>query len=253
MSIKGDLNAAGAFALSAQRLAQINGGPLADGPHVLHLQALDGTGQVVSAADVPFVLDTQAPSATLDLDPASDSAPLGDQTTTFRRVTLIGVAEPNAQVSLAAGFADAAHDNRGCERRIQLRQRVSRSRRGSLHGDGNGSRRQHRGRSARSRGAVPQGSATVVLDWNNAALDAVKEDASDPAYASRAMGIVQAAVYDAVNSVDDASTALFVHVTPPVGARMWPPRRRRRMMCLPIFIPRKSRTSMRSSPLPCSV
>jgi hypothetical protein len=58
----------------------------------------------------------------------------------------------------------------------------------------------------------------VVLDWNQALLNAVKADDSDPEYASRALAMMHAAIYDAVNSIDAAGPSLYVHVTAPAGA-----------------------------------
>src|SRR5438105_13926484 len=41
----------------------------------------------------------------------------------------------------------------------------------------------------------------VVTDWNSAALDAIRLDKMPPPKASRALGILHAAIYDAVNGI----------------------------------------------------
>ncbi len=64
----------GTFVLDADTLSQLTGGPLGDGPHTLHLEALDAAGNV-RTADLAFVLDTKAITATLEL--AHDTAPSG--------------------------------------------------------------------------------------------------------------------------------------------------------------------------------
>ena len=88
-----DLLPDGSLTLGAARLAQIAGAPVADGLHVLHLQATYGTD--LSALDVPFTLDRTAPPAPdFNLEPGSDTLPLGDFTTTFRSATLTGRSEP---------------------------------------------------------------------------------------------------------------------------------------------------------------
>ncbi len=50
----------GSFQLSGDRLAEINGAPLAAGSHVLHLIATDTRGLVSAVSDVPFTLDLSA-------------------------------------------------------------------------------------------------------------------------------------------------------------------------------------------------
>ncbi len=70
-----DLRPDGSFSLDRARLEQINGGPLVDGPHTLHLQATDEFGNVSSFFDVFFELDTQAPTANI--------GPSGTVDTTF--------------------------------------------------------------------------------------------------------------------------------------------------------------------------
>src|SRR5947209_19537744 len=45
-------------------------------------------------------------------------------------------------------------------------------------------------------------SATVILEWNQLALDAIRATRSNPLVSSRALAITQAAVYDSVNAID---------------------------------------------------
>lgn len=95
-----DRQADGSFTLSLARLEQINGGSLTDGNYVLKLQATDTKGNPVQATMV-FTLDTTAPVIlTFDLDPASDTAPVGDQHTTTATVNFIGQTEALAAVLL---------------------------------------------------------------------------------------------------------------------------------------------------------
>ena len=51
----------GTFTLDAAALDALAGGTLADGPHTLHLLAVDGQGNPSGIVDVSFVLDRQAP------------------------------------------------------------------------------------------------------------------------------------------------------------------------------------------------
>ncbi len=61
-----DVQPDGRFSFNRARLEQINGGPLADSPHTLHLQAADEHGNVSSVFDVFFTLDTTAPALTVE-------------------------------------------------------------------------------------------------------------------------------------------------------------------------------------------
>lgn len=66
----------------------------------------------------------------------------------------------------------------------------------------------------------------VVLRWHNVLLDACKVDNSlnyvadqgGPTRGARAMAIVQAAVYDAVNSIDESFTPYLIDVNEAPGA-----------------------------------
>jgi membrane-associated phospholipid phosphatase len=70
-------------------------------------------------------------------------------------------------------------------------------------------------------------SADVVLEWNAIALDALKNDSllstprqDNPGNASRAMAIVQAAVFDAVNSIDRSYEPYLIQVNAPHDASL---------------------------------
>src|SRR5205823_3484014 len=70
-------------------------------------------------------------------------------------------------------------------------------------------------------------SADVVLEWNAVALDALKNDSllahprqNNPGAASRALAIVQAAVFDAVNSIDRSYDPYLIQVNAPRDASL---------------------------------
>ena len=94
-----DRQADGSSTLSLTRLEEINGGPLTDGTYVLTLQATDTNGNS-GQTTVSFTLDTTLATPTFNLDPASDSAPAGDQQTANAIVMLVGHTEANALVEL---------------------------------------------------------------------------------------------------------------------------------------------------------
>ena len=59
--------------------------------------------------------------------------------------------------------------------------------------------------------------ADVVTDWNEAALDAIRAEATSPLRASRALAILHAAIYDAVTALEGTHEPYFVTTSPPVG------------------------------------
>jgi hypothetical protein len=96
-----------------------------------------------------------------------------------------------------------------------------------------GGRRRMHGRGLRSVPAVEVLeercllSADPVLEWNGIALDALRNDSllahprqNNPGNASRALAIVQAAVFDAVNSIDRSYDPYLIEVNAPAGASL---------------------------------
>ena len=61
-------------------------------------------------------------------------------------------------------------------------------------------------------------SANVVLEWNQLALHAIGQARVSPVVTSRALAIVQAAVYDSVNAIDRSYEPYFAHVHASHGA-----------------------------------
>jgi Bacterial Ig-like domain/Bacterial Ig domain/LVIVD repeat len=103
VSVLQTLQPGGAFTLDADTIAQINGGPLAEGQHTLHLLASDSAGNTSPVFDLAFTLE--APStdvSTPDLLPASDTgASATDNVTSNSTPTVRIVAAPGSIVSLA--------------------------------------------------------------------------------------------------------------------------------------------------------
>jgi membrane-associated phospholipid phosphatase len=63
-------------------------------------------------------------------------------------------------------------------------------------------------------------SADVVLEWNQLALDAIRQVRPNPLAASRDLAITHAAVYDAVNAIDGSYQPYFAHVHASHGASL---------------------------------
>src|SRR6266581_1645969 len=58
----------------------------------------------------------------------------------------------------------------------------------------------------------------VVTDWNAAALNGIRANRTPPPIASRALAILHASIYDAVNGIDRAHEAYFVQSAVPASA-----------------------------------
>src|SRR5262249_23246378 len=63
-------------------------------------------------------------------------------------------------------------------------------------------------------------SANVVLEWNQLALGAIRQTNANPLLASRALAIMHASVYDAVNAIDQSYQPYFAHVQASHGASL---------------------------------
>jgi hypothetical protein len=63
-------------------------------------------------------------------------------------------------------------------------------------------------------------SGDVVLEWNQLALDAIRQTNANLLLASRALAITEAAVYDSVNAIDRSFTPYFAHVHASRGASL---------------------------------
>src|SRR4051812_43428373 len=63
-------------------------------------------------------------------------------------------------------------------------------------------------------------SASVVVEWNQLTLDAIRQTGMNTPLASRALAITQAAVYDSVNAIDRSFEPYHAHVEASRGASL---------------------------------
>ena len=93
------LAADGSFELAVETLGILNGGALSDGAFRLSLIASDSEGAESNPTFVDFILDTTPPPLEARLAEDSDTGDLGDDTTEFDSVTIVGASEADAAVA----------------------------------------------------------------------------------------------------------------------------------------------------------
>ena len=61
-------------------------------------------------------------------------------------------------------------------------------------------------------------SGDVVIQWNQAVIEAIREDKPSIGFTTRDLAIVHTAIYDAVNAIDHTSSVFHVNANAPAGA-----------------------------------
>jgi hypothetical protein len=186
------------------------------GTTTVRVQARDSFGQV-STSQLTLLVDTTRPATpTWTLAPESDSAPLGDSTTTYRFVNLNGSGtEPGVRLDTGPNtrsFTAAADGSfRITDLLLQPGTRTLTVRAIDLAGNiAMFSRPLTRN--------VPNDAASPAFAWNSALLEASRLNGDTPPQASRAFAMVAAAMYDALNAINGASSYLYARVASPTFA-----------------------------------
>jgi hypothetical protein len=193
------LNAAtGEFALDRARLDQLAGGTLAEGNHVLRVEAVDGDANV-TRVNFSFRFDTQAPAAgtvgVSNLDSLN-----GDATrTTSGVVALRGTAEAGAVVTLAAQglSAQAAGDGSFTMPGVSLA--LGANDLAFTVADAAGNSTAFNATLTREAATA---STDVVLQWNAIALESIRLTVTDPPLATRLLALQSLAVYDTLAAIE---------------------------------------------------
>ncbi len=201
-NISSELGHNGRFTLSKTDIQRINGGKqLADGQHTIKIIAADIFGNT-STSNLSFNLDTTAPiKATLALDKASDSGTIGDNRTNNDVVTLTGKSEANSQVKISQvgsskTIGTVTTDANGNYKLtgVHLANGINSFKIQASDLAGN--------TSASSQDIRLIAKDDAVLTWNQILLNAIATGKTAPPVASRAMAMVETAVFDAVNNID---------------------------------------------------
>ncbi len=185
-------------------LEQIYGSKLIDGTYDLTLSSSDDAGNK-GTTDLKFTLDTTAPTKpTIVLAAATDSGNLGDDRTNFATVTLTGTADANTQLQILETLAgtnpqpvtrtvttDASGNYQltGVDLSFGINQFAV-------------SATDVAGNTITTTRSIRQiAKDDAVITWNQIMLNAIAVGKTAPPVASRAMAIVETAVFDAVNNI----------------------------------------------------
>jgi hypothetical protein len=221
-SITAELNPRGKFVLDRSDIQRINGGhQLTDGQHTIKITAADIFGNKTTST-LNFTLDTTAPTkATIALDIASDSGTIGDYRTNNNLVTLTGTAEANSQLKISqhnsiTGYSSPIKtittDANGNYKLsgVKLAQGMNTFSIKSTDLAGNTST------STQDIRRIAKDDA--VITWNQILLNAIATSNTAPPIASRAMAMVETAVFDAVNNIVHKYQNYSITATAPIAA-----------------------------------
>jgi methionine-rich copper-binding protein CopC len=190
-------------------------GGAADGPHTVDLQAVDTAGNVSSVVSLPFILKTRPPSGpTFDLAPGT--ADLGPEDTSAAQVTLVGQTDPGVTLALVGSGLTTMASTTGTFQIPGVSLAAGTNTLTVQATDALGNTSSNTLTVTRSP-APANAPPNAVIVWNEATLNAIQTDGTDPLMSSRALAMVQAAVFDSVNSVEGAP-AYYVKVPAPADA-----------------------------------
>ncbi len=189
---------------------------LSEGVNALDVHVQDSFGQVRDVA-MSVTLDNQPPTLKFDLAAGTYNPTLGPDTTTAALVTLVGQASgPDVQLSLQGTSLTAMTSNTGAFQIPGVALAPGTNTLTVQAQDFLGNTSSYTMTVMRST-ASSQPNAVIV--WNQATLNAIQTDGTDPLMASRALAMVQAAVYDAVNNVA-GTPAYYVTIKSPSDASL---------------------------------
>ncbi len=221
-SITSELNRRGKFVLDRSDIQRINGGhQLTDGDHTIKITAADIFGNK-STSTLNFTLDTTAPTkATIALDVASDSGTIGDYRTNKDLVTLTGTADANTQLKISQHNSITGYST--------PLQTVTTDANGNYQLSGVTLAQGMNSFSIRAKDIAGNTSTSsqdirliakddAVITWNQILLNAIATSKTPPPIASRAMAMVETAVFDAVNNIVQKYQPYSITATAPIAA-----------------------------------
>jgi RHS repeat-associated protein len=212
LDITPDLQTNGTFSLDRARLELLKGSKLADGAYLWSLRATDASGNVSVPVPLSFTLDTTAPVfPSFQLAAAFDTSPVGDRRTTSAQVTLVGQAEANQTITLLGTGLTIQTNASGQFQFTSVALVAGTNILNAQAVDAAGNTKTF------STAITRMNQRDMVLDWNAITLQAIKTGSTNPPKSSRVLGMVQAAVYDAVNAIEGTYEVYYSAATAPAG------------------------------------
>jgi hypothetical protein len=208
----------GSLTLDRALLESILGANLADGCYDLKISVTDILNRT-TCINLKFTLDTLAPvtKPTIGLAPTSDSGTIGDNRTNNDVVTLTGIADANTQLNIFQTSTPSAirtittdGDGKYQLVGVNLAAGINDFTIESIDTAGN--------INANTQAIRRIAKDDVIITWNQILLDAIATGKTSPPVASRAMAIVQTAVFDAVNNIAKKYKNYAITDTAPVAA-----------------------------------
>ena len=186
---------------------------LSEGNNSVQVLGTDSFGQT-SLATLPVVLDDIPPTVPTFNLAAGTITPQTIETTTAARVTLVGQTDANVTLTLVGTGLTALSSGTGAFQIPGVNLAVGADTLTVVATDQAGNTSSYSLTVTRST-ASSQPNAVIV--WNQATLNAIQTDGTDPLMSSRALAMVQAGVYDAVNNIE-GTPAYYVKIMAPADA-----------------------------------
>jgi PAP2 superfamily/Domain of unknown function (DUF4114)/Bacterial Ig-like domain len=204
VDISSKLKPDGTLTLNLGDLESYRSSLLADGNYTVSLSATDVSGNQ-SSNSLTFTLDTTAPTKpTIALLAATDSGNIGDDRTNFATVTLTGKADANTQLQIVGTPAGSNP--------TPVTKTVTTDAAGNYQLTGfdlsfginqfDVSATDIAGNTVTTTRSIRQiAKDDVIITWNQVLLNAIATAKTAPPVATRAMAIMETAVFDAVNNI----------------------------------------------------
>ncbi len=185
-----------------------------DGLHTVELIATDFAGNISGPTSVSFTLDTIPPAQPTFTLAAADEENGSPLATTDSSVTLVGQSDDNITVTLVGTGMTAQSTNTGAFQFPNVPLSAGNNALMVMATDAAGNMSQYQ--ATIERDPAEAGTNQVIL-WDEITLQAIEQDGSAAEVASRALAIMSASVYDAVNAID-GTPGYYVTLTAPAGA-----------------------------------
>ena len=179
------------------------------------VSATDAHGNIATSTFNVTILNAIPPtSPVMDLSATDNTGPPGQHTTSNGRVTLVGHTDPGIKVALLGTDFQALATDTGSFQFPDVPLTIGAN--------------PFTAEATSAAGATADFPVTIirvsstappnpVIVWNQAALNAIEQDGTDPLFASRGLAMVQAAVFDSVNAIE-GTPAYYVKIAAPAGA-----------------------------------